>query len=186
MEVIKHPSLYQTVDRIVGMSRRDFKGIEGVGFKLMEEVGELSEAVNHSLGNLPHKTLKEPVIGEVADVIQNAIALAALVYPNKTGAELAEMLEDYLDSKTTKWESILVENTPAPSAQDIKNAMCIEGHLNQCLRDIIESSGELGGTDAVFNHITAVVLQAIDKCYGIKQTPEQQRENLSNAFDPTI
>ncbi len=76
--------------------------------KVGEEVGELSEAVNYHEGWLPHKVMKEPLIGEVADVIITALDVLREATDKKvTDEELIEQLITQLVVKSGKWESIL-------------------------------------------------------------------------------
>lgn len=75
--------------------------------KLMEEVGEFSEALLHKLGHLPHKTMKEPIEGEAADIILCVIDTLAGVYPDLTTDELHDMLELQLAKKSTKWKEVM-------------------------------------------------------------------------------
>jgi len=78
--------------------------------KLTEECGELAEAVNKHEGLLPHKELKEPVEGEVADVIITAIDVLRRVHADKTEEEVFELLKTQLELKSQKWENILLRN----------------------------------------------------------------------------
>lgn len=93
-----------TFTRIAKLGRKDPKPLWAMGLKIGEESGELLEAVNHHLGMLPHKKMKEPLMGEVADVIQNAIAIAAKAYPKLTLTELITDIEYQMNLKTDKWE----------------------------------------------------------------------------------
>jgi NTP pyrophosphatase (non-canonical NTP hydrolase) len=95
--------------RIINLAREDAKGVEAMGLKLMEEVGELAEAINFHQGYLPHKTMKEPLIGEAADVIQNVLAILARIYEDKSPDEILGELEEHLQKKTDKWESIMIK-----------------------------------------------------------------------------
>ncbi len=79
--------------RIVDLGRQDVKGPSEMGLKLMEEVGEYAEAINFTLGYLPHKTQKEPAIGEAADVIQNVICILGRLYPDTPPSQLAAELD---------------------------------------------------------------------------------------------
>lgn len=74
--------------------------------KLMEEAGELAEAVTHSQGLSPHKTMKEPLEGEVADVVICALDVLTQTYPSLSSAELLEMLCNQLNKKTNKWREL--------------------------------------------------------------------------------
>lgn len=104
-------SFVQTFSRIVSLGREDAKGPEAMGLKLMEEVGEYAEAINHAGGYLPHKKMKEPAIGEAADVIQNVICILGVLYPDRTPEQLFAELAAWLEVKTDKWESVLVRKT---------------------------------------------------------------------------
>ncbi len=75
--------------------------------KLMEEVGEFSEALLHKLGHLPHKTMKEPIEGEAADIILCVIDTLAGVYPELSAEELRTMLETQLTKKSQKWVTVM-------------------------------------------------------------------------------
>jgi NTP pyrophosphatase (non-canonical NTP hydrolase) len=109
-----NPKTQATIRRIVKLSRNDVKGPEAMGLKLMEEVGELAECINFQLGYLPHKQMKEPAMGEAADVIQNVIAIIAKLYPNHSPTEIVNALEYQLNAKTDKWESIMVKKDATP------------------------------------------------------------------------
>lgn len=75
--------------------------------KIMEEVGEFSEAVMFQQGYLPHKNMKEPLEGEAADVIICVLDTLAAAYPDKTVDELVVMLSDQLSVKCEKWVSVM-------------------------------------------------------------------------------
>jgi len=104
-------SIVDTFARIVKLGRQDVKGPEAMGLKMMEEVGEFAEAINHACGYLPHKTMKEPAIAEAADVIQNVCCILGVLYPDKTPQQLFVELARALETKTDKWESVLVRKT---------------------------------------------------------------------------
>lgn len=98
----------QQFHRIVEMGRKDAKGPAEMGLKLMEEVGEYAECINFQLGYLPHKTMKEPAVGEAADVVQNTICILSRLYPDHTPTQLFELLSNHLQMKNDKWESVMV------------------------------------------------------------------------------
>jgi NTP pyrophosphatase (non-canonical NTP hydrolase) len=93
--------------KLLETSATDSKPLYAMTLKLMEEAGELGEAVNHRLGNLPHKVMKEPLEGEVADVI--IVALSVLVKANEdlTYDELMHLLKTQLKTKLAKWEDVI-------------------------------------------------------------------------------
>ena len=75
--------------------------------KAMEELGEFSEALLHKLGHLPHKTMKEPIEGEAADVIICIIDALAGAYPELSADELHKMLKAQVEKKSQKWISAI-------------------------------------------------------------------------------
>lgn len=74
---------------------------------MMEEVGEFSEALLHKLGYLPHKTMKEPLEGEAADIIICVIDTMAAAYPDLSYEELNDMLIEQLVKKSRKWITVM-------------------------------------------------------------------------------
>lgn len=74
--------------------------------KLVEEIGELSEAIMHKQGFLPHKTMKEPPEGEVADVIICAMDVLGALYPEFDRNQLGQMIAQQLDKKCDKWKAV--------------------------------------------------------------------------------
>ena len=99
-------------NRILTLADVDAKGNEQMCIKLMEEVGELAEVVNHQNGWLPHKTLKESAFGEAADVIQCTLTLLRKLYPDLSHTEVLAQLSEHLELKSNKWESVMVRKTP--------------------------------------------------------------------------
>lgn len=89
------------------LGKRDPKPLLAAALKLSEEVGELSEAVLHHEGHLPHKTMKEPLAGEVVDVIHNAIAPFVKAYSGTT-EDLARLLIAQMHRKNAKWDAVLL------------------------------------------------------------------------------
>lgn len=75
--------------------------------KLTEEAGEFAEALLHHFGWLKHKTMKEPIEGEAADMIICIIDTLRDVYQDLTKEEFEAMLQKQLDKKGQKWESVL-------------------------------------------------------------------------------
>lgn len=75
--------------------------------KAMEELGEFSEALLHKLGFLPHKTMKEPLIGEGADVIICVLDTLAAAYPEYTTHQLEDALLSQLQLKSKKWDTVM-------------------------------------------------------------------------------
>lgn len=75
--------------------------------KLMEEVGEFSEALLHSMGFLKHKTMKEPLAGEAADIILCVLDTLASAHPELTSDQLVELVTSQLEIKHDKWKRVL-------------------------------------------------------------------------------
>jgi hypothetical protein len=101
-------TIEDTVLNILSISERSLMPLANRMIKLGEEVGELSEAVNHHLGWLPHKTMKEPLIGEVSDVIICALDVLRASYADGVSdADVIKLLNYYLESKSAKWDSIM-------------------------------------------------------------------------------
>lgn len=100
-------SLTIELHRIFNLASCDTKSIEAMGLKLFEEGGELAEAINHKVGNLPHKTMKEPLVGEVADVINCVLSIYVKAYPELSTDQLYLLLCTQLRLKSNKWASII-------------------------------------------------------------------------------
>jgi NTP pyrophosphatase (non-canonical NTP hydrolase) len=76
--------------------------------KIMEELGEFSEALMHKEGHLPHKTMKEPLAGEAADVIICVLDTFAAANPELSISEVSSLLQRHLEKKTLKWSKMLL------------------------------------------------------------------------------
>jgi NTP pyrophosphatase (non-canonical NTP hydrolase) len=83
--------------------------------KIMEEVGEFSEALMFKEGFLPHKTMKEPLEGEAADVIMCIVDTLTGSYADKTNEEINDMLIAQLTLKSEKWQRVMQEQYYASS-----------------------------------------------------------------------
>lgn len=88
---------------------REFETAEpwALGLKLQEECGEFSEALLKELGYLTHKELKEPLMGEAADMIVVILATLVQLYPDKRLSDIARELRDQIIVKTIKYRNIL-------------------------------------------------------------------------------
>lgn len=73
----------------------------------MEEVGEFSEGLMHSQGWLPHKVMKEPLEGEVADVLICLLDTYASVRTDLTPDQVLATITAQLEQKSLKWEKII-------------------------------------------------------------------------------
>lgn len=91
------------IHQALQLSATDPKDLSSMVIKVMEEVGELAEAVNYSLGNLPHKDLKEPPIHEVADVIITTLAVAQRLYPHLSVQQLISLVGVAITRKLEKY-----------------------------------------------------------------------------------
>lgn len=78
-----------------------------LGLKLAEECGEFSEALSKELGYLQHKELKEPLMGEAADVINVVLATLVMTYPEKSLNVISQELCLNMALKYTKYKDIL-------------------------------------------------------------------------------
>ena len=96
----------QSILKIMELAHREQKPLANVMLKLVEEIGELGEAVNHHEGYLPHKDMKEGMVGEVADVVQCAVTVLVKAYPESSDHALLADLKYWLDRKNEKWESL--------------------------------------------------------------------------------
>ena len=96
--------MQNTIDRIIATADDEPKNLAGLTIKLFEEGGELAEQVNHRLGNLLHKTMKEDIMSEVADVIIVALTIGRKAHPALSDYQYSQLLEKWLNSKIDKWE----------------------------------------------------------------------------------
>lgn len=104
------------MQRAMDASTRDSKPIYALLAHVMSELGEFAEAVEHHQGHLPYKTMKEPVEGEAADVIQCVCAILRRIYPDSTTEQLVDMIAMQMEKKTTKWIEVMTERTSDPDA----------------------------------------------------------------------
>ena len=94
-------------ERLYLCSRRSHNDLLYRQVKLSEETGELAEAVLHVEGFSPHKKMKEPIEGEVADVVICALDILMEAYPEDSVEESKERLFKALDLKSLKWVKIV-------------------------------------------------------------------------------
>jgi NTP pyrophosphatase (non-canonical NTP hydrolase) len=92
---------------IFKLSRQNNKPLFVRSTKIVEELGEFSEALMHKAGFLPHKTMKEPIEGEAADVIITVLDTLAAAYPELTEQQVSSLLQTQLELKTHKWENLI-------------------------------------------------------------------------------
>ena len=82
--------------------------------KVSEETGEFGESILIERGRLPGKKLKEPAMGEGADVIIATICVLAKHYPHLSPAELTTLLTKWVNIKMAKYSRKLHAPAPAP------------------------------------------------------------------------
>lgn len=76
--------------------------------KLVEEIGELAEAVNYKDGLLPNKTLTEEPFGEVADIMICTLSVLHRLYPDLSNKELVDHLAIHIKNKRDKWVKVMI------------------------------------------------------------------------------
>jgi acyl carrier protein len=74
--------------------------------KLGEEFGETGEALNITLGYITHKTMKEPLVGEIADLCQVALSLLVKMTPELSSKERMDLFLTHLERKNMKWAEV--------------------------------------------------------------------------------
>lgn len=97
------PQLFADIER---QGKADIKPLGAKLGKLMEEVGELAEGVNIHQGFITHKEMKEPLVGEVADVVQNALAILVDATPELSKKQRIDLFLYWLDKKNQKWAAV--------------------------------------------------------------------------------
>ena len=102
----------EAIDRILSSSvRAQARSIDSVFKNLVEEVGELSRALNR-----PWRC-DEPAIGEIADVMNCVVDLAYMLTVKNLADQgigekavnvlmLKRQIEDWVDSKCSKWDGL--------------------------------------------------------------------------------
>lgn len=96
------------LDKIIQLSSINTVPVFVRHTKMVEECGEFAEALLHHHGYLPHKTMKEPIEGEAADVIICVLDTLRSVYKDIPQQEFLDMLQKQLDLKAKKWEDVLI------------------------------------------------------------------------------
>ena len=79
--------------------------------KLAEEFGELGEALLFHTGKAPHKAkkIKEPLQGEVADTIIQAVDVLVGAFPDASEDDIMKLLALWLSTKLLKWDAVMEE-----------------------------------------------------------------------------
>jgi hypothetical protein len=96
-----------TILNLFKLSKRSIWPLGTRVIKVGEEFGEMCEAVNFHEGYLKHKTMKEPLSGEIADIIITAMDVLREAYKDYSDEELLQMITDQINIKAEKWETIL-------------------------------------------------------------------------------
>lgn len=101
-------SLQEKFEYIVRFSQeKDNMGAHPMTLKIMEEVGEFAQAILKETGYLPHKTLKEDVICEAADIIITVLTALGNHYIDTTPYIIVKTLLDQIQLKQEKYEHIV-------------------------------------------------------------------------------
>lgn len=105
-------TLVQQITRVFTLTKTDPKPLYGIMNHLTSEVGELAEAVEVQEGH-SKKVLKEPLVGEVVDVIQCALSVLARATKDMSDNDRLYLLTKHFSMKNDKWEAAQ-SGVPAP------------------------------------------------------------------------
>lgn len=102
-----------TLEGLVTLARSKYNTMPTLAksLKLMEEVGEMSEAILITNGTLKHKKLAEPVINETADVVICLMDILSDNYPDHPPEELVNALMVAVATKSLKWDKVMKLNS---------------------------------------------------------------------------
>lgn len=107
-------ALPDALTQVIELARADAKPPLAMVAKLFEESGELAQEVNIAEGHLPHKRPgPDGILGEAADVVQNALCILAASLPDLPPAELLAVFGAKLAEKNGKWAGIMVTKEAA-------------------------------------------------------------------------
>jgi NTP pyrophosphatase (non-canonical NTP hydrolase) len=81
-----------------------------VKFKLDEELGELSEAIQIKRGKLNRPVGKDDEFGELADVMNCLVDMVSRVNPGMPPEEFIDRLKSAMDRKTKKWQNCIANS----------------------------------------------------------------------------
>lgn len=99
-------TFHQSFVDVFYQSKADIKPLNAKLGKLFEEGGELAECVNIHQGYITHKQMKEPLVGEVADVVQCALAILVDAHPDMPAGQLMELFLSHFERKNAKWAAV--------------------------------------------------------------------------------
>lgn len=97
-------TLVQQITRVFTLTKTDPKPLYGIMNHLTSEVGELAESVEVHEGH-SKKVLKEPLVGEVVDVIQCALSVLARTTEGMSDNDRLYLLTKHFSMKNDKWEA---------------------------------------------------------------------------------
>jgi acyl carrier protein len=97
-------TLVQQFTRVFALTKIDPKPLYGIMNHLTSEVGELAESVEVHEGH-SQKVLKEPLVGEVVDVIQCALSVLARATEGMSDNDRLYLLTKHFVKKNDKWMS---------------------------------------------------------------------------------
>jgi len=100
------------------LSQTERKPLVAMAAKLFEEGGELAECVNIQEGFITHKAMKEPLVGEVADVVQVALSILVKATPCLTPQQRMDLFLEHFERKNSKWAAVQEGETAAEADDD--------------------------------------------------------------------
>lgn len=143
-------TFHQSFVDVFRQSKADIKPLGAKLGKLFEEGGELAECVNIHQGYITHKQMKEPLVGEVADVVQCALAILVDAHPDMAPGELMEMFLSHFERKNAKWAAV--------QEGDAKRAT--SGHLP--VAAAVPEKFTDGPTDGIHHRVLACLAEMLD------------------------
>lgn len=96
------------IDCIIALANENSSHVLVRHAKMVEECGEFAEALLIKQGYLTHKVAKEPMMGELADVIICALDTAREAYNYLSDQQFKDELQKQLDLKAKKWEDVII------------------------------------------------------------------------------
>lgn len=135
------PEIFRDVERLTADER---KPLSAMVSQLFQEGGELAEAASITEGHITHKTLSEPLVGEVADVCQVAISILVRATPELTPQERYNLFLSHFERKNKKWEGVQVNER-----FDVRNATAIAAAEVERGLDEIDMIDDYSGENVV-------------------------------------
>jgi len=128
------PQIFRDVERLTA---DEHKPLSAMVSQLFQEGGELAEAASITEGHIRHKTLSEPLVGEVADVCQVAISILVRATPDLSSEERMDLFLKHFERKNKKWE-----NVQANDKFDARNYEAIAADNIEQMLDRSEEDGD--------------------------------------------